>query len=219
MSTQDCVHIHTGYPQPHKSCANRHEGRPLGPGEGTGVIPRLVPDTQLELFPGAVLYLSQAHAAEALGISTRHIQYWEKEGLLHPEYPHEGRSRRYTQKDLVELAFVKAMVLDQGYSVPALKEKLQGLPAPYYYDARDVFWDMRVQGWRSRAMLAGDALAALQERLAPALADLLRRLEGSPDKAAASVLGLVRDGLAGRLSEPKRRPARRKPRPAPALEG
>lgn len=182
------------------------------------MIPRLVPDTQLELFPGAVLYLSQAHAAEALGVSTRVIQYWESEGLLHPEYPQEGRSRRYTQRDLVEMAFIKTMVVDQGYTVPALKEKLRHLPAPYYYDGRDVFWDLRSGSWKSRAMVAAEQVTEHQERLVPAVAELLRRSAATPaERVAAGLLGVVRDGLAGRLPEARRAPrSPRKPRARPA---
>lgn len=224
MSTLECIHIHTGYPQLHRSCANRHGGRRRSDAEERGVIPRILPDTQLELFPGAILYVSQADAAQALGISTRMIQYWETQGLLHPEQPQEGRSRRYTSRDLVEMAFIKAMVVDQGYTVPALKEKLEGLPAPYYYDAQDLFWDMRSRAWKSRTMLASEQVAQQGERLVPALAALLERLSGTdPERMATGVLGLVRDGLAGKLPEPRRRgagkpAARRRPRPAPILD-
>lgn len=169
------------------------------------VIPRLLPDLQLELFPRAVLYLSQSDAAEALGVTTRVIQYWESQGLLHPEHPQEGRSRRYTRQDLVEMAFIQTMLSDQGYTVPALKEKLQHLDAPYYYDGKDLFWDVRSRSWKSRAMLAAEQVGEQQERLLPAVVDFLERgPEAPPERRATSLLGLVRDGLAGRLPRPRK---------------
>ena len=205
----------------HKSCAYVDKGRGRPRGEGLQVIPRVLPDTQLELFPGAILYLSQTDAAQALGVSTRMIQYWESQGLLHPEHPQEGRSRRYTSRDLVEMAFVKTMVEDLGFTVPALKEKLQHLPAPYYYDGRDLFWDMRSGSWKSRAMLAAEQVAEQQLRLAPALAEWLARTGGgTEEQTAMALLGLVRDGLAGKLPEVRRKTRTRRPRsrPAPILE-
>jgi DNA-binding transcriptional MerR regulator len=188
-----------------------------------GVIPRVRPDAQLELFEGMVLYLSQADAAKALEVSTRMIQYWESQGLLHPEYPQEGRSRRYTRLDLVEMAFIKAMVEDQGFSVPSLREKLRNLPAPYYYDPVDLFWDLRSQSWKSRSMLAVEQLNAVQSRLAPAMADLLEQMEESgSDGKSAGLLGLIRDGLSGRLPEPRTQTRTRKrrvrSRPSPLLQ-
>lgn len=184
-----------------------------------GVIPRVRPDAQLELFDGMVLYLSQADAARALEVSTRVIQYWESQGLLHPEYPHEGRSRRYTRSDLVEMAFIKGMIEEQGFSVPSLREKLKGLPAPYYYDPSDLFWDLRSRSWKSRSMLAADQLSAVQLRLVPAMADYLDRMESSgADERALGLLGLIREGLSGRLPEAQRqgRPRKRRPRSRPS---
>ena len=221
VSTVSRVNMHTGYAHIHKTCANVDKGRGPRLGEGTGVIPRLLPDTQLELFPGTVLYLSQADAAEALGVSTRVIQYWETQGLLHPEYPQEGRSRRYTSRDLVEMACIKALVIDQGFTVPALKEKLRHLPAPYYYDGRDLFWDLRSGSWKSRAMLAAEQVAEKQASLAPAVAEMLRRTAGGGvEGTALGLLGLLRDGLAGRLPEVRKAPRARSRarRSAPVLE-
>jgi DNA-binding transcriptional MerR regulator len=176
------------------------------------VIPRLLPDAQLPLFEGAVLYMSQADAAAALGITTRMIQYWESQGLLHPEQPQEGRSRRYTPRDLVELAFIKAMLVDQGYTVPALKEKLASLPAPYYYDPQDLFWDLRDRRWKTRSQIAVEHLTQAAPQLEPALAHVLQTLAErgqEPASMARAILALVREALAGKLPA---RPSRRRKR-------
>ena len=89
------------------------------------MIRRIPQKKQLDLFEGAVLYLSQSDAARHFGVTTRMIQYWEAQGLLNPELEAEGRSRKYTNFDLVELKFIKTMVVDCGFSVPSLKEKTQ----------------------------------------------------------------------------------------------
>jgi len=222
-----CPHPHrlSTYTQSLCVCGQwrRRREQDLGLTNLRGVIPRVRPDAQLELFEGMVLYLSQADAAKALEVSTRMIQYWESQGLLHPEYPQEGRSRRYTRLDLVEMAFIKAMVEDQGFSVPSLREKLRNLPAPYYYDPVDLFWDLRSQSWKSRSMLAVEQLNAVQSRLAPAMADLLEQMEESgSDGKSAGLLGLIRDGLSGRLPEPRTQTRTRKrrvrSRPSPLLQ-
>lgn len=174
------------------------------------MLKRLPQDRQLDLFDGAVLYLSQADAARALGITTRMIQYWESQGLLNPELPSEGRSRKYTTYDLVELRFVKGMVVDQGYSVPALKEKLEALQPPYYYDPQDAFWDLRDGRWKSRGELASERLGEVRQELLPlAVAALERLLPGELERAARSLLDLVRGGLEGRAPKVSGRKRRR----------
>jgi DNA-binding transcriptional MerR regulator len=222
-----CPHPHklSTYTQSLCICGQKKSRREhdLGLTKHQSVIPRVRPDAQLELFEGMVLYLSQADAAKVLEVSTRMIQYWESQGLLHPEYPQEGRSRRYTRLDLVEMAFIKAMVEDQGFSVPSLREKLRNLPAPYYYDPVDLFWDMRSQSWKSRSMLAVEHFNSVQSRLAPAMAELLEKMkELGPDGKSASLLSLIRDGLSGKLPEPRGKARTRKrrvrPRPSPLLQ-
>ena len=133
------------------------------------------------------------------------IQYWEQQGLLNPELPVEGRSRKYTNFDLVEMRFIKTLVVDQGYTVPSLKEKLAVLQAPYYYDPEDAFWDLRDQQWKSRTAFAVEQLAEvrseLEDKTAKALATLL---PGEPDDVAKSVLNLVREYLEGRAGKKAR---------------
>jgi len=170
-------------------------------------IRRLSQETQLDLFEKAMLYVSQADAAAALGLKVRQIQYWEAQGLLHPELPAEGRNRKYTRRDLVELRFIKTLVEDCGYSVPSLREKLNLLQAPYDYDPAEIFWDQRDGRWKSRGMLAVEVFNALRDRLEPLAAEALERLlPGDPRRAATALLDLVREGLEGRLeTRPKRR--------------
>ncbi len=114
-----------------------------------------------------MLYVSQADAAKLFGITTRMIQYWETQGLLNPELPIEGRSRKYTNFDLVEMRFIKTMVVDHGYTVPSLREKLSSLQAPYYYDPEDAFYDLRDNTWKSRSIFAAEKLALVRSELEP----------------------------------------------------
>lgn len=169
------------------------------------MLRRIPQKRQLDLFEGAVLYLSQADAARVFGVTTRMIQYWEAQGLLNPELPAEGRSRKYTNFDLVELRFIKTLVVDQGYTVPSLKEKLVSLKAPFYYDPEDAFWDLRDGSWKSRANFAVEQLAGVRVELEPAAGEALESLlPGEPRQIAKTLLDLVREFLEGRVGPKKR---------------
>lgn len=134
------------------------------------------------------------------------IQYWETQGLLNPELPIEGRSRKYTNFDLVEMKFIKTLVVDQGYTVPALKEKLEALQAPYYYDPEDAFWDLRDGAWKSRAAFAVEQLAEIRKELEPAAAKALETLQpGEPDDVVRNLFNMVREYLEGRAGKRKGR--------------
>ncbi len=163
------------------------------------MLRRLPQKRQLDLFEGAVLYLSQADAARVFGVTTRMIQYWEAQGLLNPELPAEGRSRKYTNFDLVELRFIKTLVVDQGYTVPSLKEKLATLKSPFYYDPEDAFWDLKDGSWKSRSNFAVEQLARVRAELEPAAGEALESLlPGEPRQIARTMLDLVREFLEGR---------------------
>lgn len=167
--------------------------------EKTMVIPRALPDEQMELFSGTPLYMTQSDVATFLNISVRVIQYWENQELLHPELNHKGRIRRYTKRDLAEIIFIKTMVEDHGYSVPWLKEKLAKLKAPYYYDAKALFWDAEDEEWKTRQGIAIDAVNAVKEPFALFMKQVLENVPGNNDKkAAAALLGLVRDLIRGK---------------------
>lgn len=170
------------------------------------MIRRIPQERQLDLFEGAVLYVSQSDAARLFKITTRMIQYWETQGLLNPELPVEGRSRKYTNFDLVEMKFIKTLVVDQGYSVPSLKEKLESLQAPYYYDPEDAFWDLRDNQWKSRAAFALEQLAEVREDLEHTTAKALSTLlPGEPEVIAPSILNLVREYLEGKAGKKNRK--------------
>lgn len=176
------------------------------------MLKRLPQENQLELFGGATLYLSQGDAAKALGITTRMIQYWHSHELLNPELPQEGRSRRYTSFDLVELRFIKGLVVDQGFTIPSLKEKLEELQAPYYYDPEDAFWDLKDQCWKSRSDLGCEHFQNLREELEPTTAQALEALlPGDPERAAGAVLDMIRLVLLGKKPKrPRKRGAKKK---------
>lgn len=170
------------------------------------MLRRIPQKRQLDLFEGAVLYVSQSDAARLFGITTRMIQYWENQGLLNPELPIEGRSRKYTNFDLVEMKFIKTLVVDQGYTVPSLKEKLEKLQAPYYYDPEDAFWDLRDQAWKSRSAFAAEQLAEVRKELEPMAARALESLlPGEPEDVVKSLFNMVREYLEGKAGKKKGR--------------
>lgn len=170
------------------------------------MLRRIPQDQQLEFFQQAPLYLSQADAAQLLGVTRRMVQYWESVGLLHPELPAQGRNRRYTPRDLVELRFIKSLVVDQGFQVTALVDKLRALEAPYDYDPTEVFWDPRDQSWKSRSQLAGEQLQTLRPQLDQRAADALQQLDPfEAETASRFLLDFLRDHLLGRSPRGRRR--------------
>ncbi len=169
------------------------------------MLRRIPQKRQLDLFEGAVLYLSQADAARLFGVTTRMIQYWESQGLLNPELPVEGRSRKYTNFDLVELRFIKTLVVDQGFTIPSLKDKLESLHAPYYYDPDNAFWDTRDKAWKSRSELVLEQFGAVRDELQASTAQALEQLlPGEPEQIAKTLLDLVRETLDGKAPTKKR---------------
>ncbi len=129
---------------------------------------------QLPLFKEDIFYISQSDAAKHLGITTRMINYWESQELLHPEFlKTDGKARKYTPLDLLELLFIKQMVVDNGYTIPSLKEKLKSLEPPYYYKAEDLFWDLKTSAWKTRAMLGYEALKGSEQFISEELVVIL----------------------------------------------
>lgn len=136
------------------------------------------------------------------------IQYWESQGLLHPELPAEGRHRRYTKRDLVEMRFIKALLVDQGYTVPALKEKLGSLQTPYDYDPAEVYWDPTRKVWTTPKQMAAETFEGLRPALDHHLQEALKGLRKmTPETATAAFLEMLQDVLLGqmRMKKPPRR--------------
>lgn len=189
------------------------------------MIKRVLPESQTDLFDKPVLYLSQADVADFLGVTVRMIQYWEMQGLLHPEQPQNGRQRRYTKNDLVELSFIKSMLVEHGYTVPSLKEKLAFLQAPYYYNASEIYWDIAQKCWLSGADIACKELSEKKELLSSVLANTIA--ESVPDelvgKLALGLLRTVENCLKGKTIktkklQTKKRRSRRQVTPAPLFQ-
>ena len=192
------------------------------------MIKRVLPEQQIDLFDKPVLYLSQADVADYLGVTVRMIQYWESNGLLHPERPQSGRQRRYTKNDVVEMQFIKAMIVDQGYTIPALKEKLTSLQPPYYYDAAEMHWDITEKAWKTNADLAVREINAKKKLLTEVLTNAILDVgtDIGEQKLALAMLRAVDSGLKGRISKAKRsansakkRQRRKKTPPEPLFGG
>ncbi|MHC9540727.1 MAG: MerR family transcriptional regulator [Vulcanimicrobiota bacterium] len=145
---------------------------------------KVITGSQLPLFPDDIFYVSQRDAAIHLNINTRIINYWETQELLHPELarPKGGKGRKYTPNDMVELRFIKGMVIDQGYAIPSLKEKLEKLESPYYYNPEDLFWDLRDKQWKTREGIAQVAVRKSEKKLKEALSHFYEKLELPVDK-------------------------------------
>jgi len=137
---------------------------------------------QLEFFPS--YYMSQQDAARSLSISVRLIQYWESQGLLHPELAQVGRNRRYSPRDVQELQFIKAHLVDFGYSLPVLKTMLAQLEPPYAYDPARLYWHPGRGCWTSDSQTARHVFATRWPELATQLVQAL----ASPHKGAANSL-------------------------------
>ena len=171
------------------------------------MLRRIPQKKQLDLFEGAVLYVTQSDAARLFGVTTRMIQYWETQGLLNPELPIEGRSRKYTNFDLVEMRFIKTLVVDCGFTVPSLREKLATLQSPYYYDPEDAFWDLKAKQWKSRAVFAAEQMAEARDELEPTAVKALEALlPGDTKEVTKNLLNLVRDFLEGRAGKKRLKP-------------
>ncbi len=145
---------------------------------------KVLTGSQLTLFPDDIFYVSQRDAAIHLNINTRIINYWETQELLHPELarPKGGKGRKYTPNDMVELRFIKGMIVDQGYTIPSLKEKLEKLESPYYYNPEDMFWDLHDKQWKTREGIAQTVARKAEKKLKEALGHFYDNLELPEDK-------------------------------------
>ena len=188
------------------------------------MIKRILPEHQIDLFELPVMYLSQADVADYFGLTVRQIQYWEEQGLMHPERPQSGRQRRYTRNDLIEIQFIKVMLTQHGYTVPSLKEKLASLQPPYYYDATTMHWDLEEGAWMSSTDFACAELNKHKKLLIDVLANAMLEADSGIEekKMAQLLLRAVESCLRGKIAKAKkvrRQSAPRKRRaPSPADE-
>jgi DNA-binding transcriptional MerR regulator len=157
---------------------------------------KIVSGSQLPLFPEDLFYVSQKDAALHLDINTRTINYWESQELLHPELVRHkaGKGRKYTPNDMIELKFVKGMVVDQGYTIPSLKEKLEKLESPYYYNAEDLFWDLKDHQWKTREAMAAGVFKRLEKKLHDTFSSLYDRFD-LPMKSKEEFIQALLEGL------------------------
>src|SRR5215212_4639858 len=80
------------------------------------------PDARAE--PGPRLLRIQ-EVAEALGLTTRTIRYYEELGLLEPVARSEGAYRLYDEDDVERLAFIKGLRDDAGFSLAEIGQLLE----------------------------------------------------------------------------------------------
>lgn len=62
-----------------------------------------------------------------IGISSERLRYWEKVGIIQPEYVQCGtrQFRRYSKEDIERGIFIKKLVDEEKYSLEGAKIKLR----------------------------------------------------------------------------------------------
>ncbi len=71
--------------------------------------------------------MSMKIVKEETGLSSRQIRYYDKMGLIFPGRS-EGNQRLFSEQDIARLKKIKAL-LNEGYNISAIKEKLEEKPA------------------------------------------------------------------------------------------
>ena len=74
-------------------------------------------------------YMTVGKAAKKMGVTVRTLQYYDREGLLHPSAESDGGRRLYTDKDLVLLHQIISMK-SLGFSLTDIKGRLNSLKTP-----------------------------------------------------------------------------------------
>lgn len=74
-------------------------------------------------------YMTVGKAAKKMGVTVRTLQYYDREGLLHPSAESDGGRRLYNDKDLVLLHQIISMK-SLGFSLTDIKERLISLKTP-----------------------------------------------------------------------------------------
>jgi DNA-binding transcriptional MerR regulator len=83
---------------------------------GSGTDPHDAPGTEL---------LRIQEVADAVGLTTRSIRYYEEVGLLEPAARSEGAYRLYDPDDVERLQFIKGLRDDAGFSLAEIGQLLE----------------------------------------------------------------------------------------------
>ena len=74
-------------------------------------------------------YMTVGEMAKKTGVTVRTLQYYDREGLLHPSAESEGGRRLYTHKDRVKLHQILSLK-HLGFSLDDIKNRLISLDTP-----------------------------------------------------------------------------------------
>lgn len=74
-------------------------------------------------------WLTIGQLAEKLGTTVRTLQYYDREGLLHPSKQSEGGRRLYSHKDMIKLHQILSLK-SLGFSLSDIKNRLISLDTP-----------------------------------------------------------------------------------------
>jgi len=73
-------------------------------------------------------YYKIGEVANAFGVNTSHIRFWEKEfDILKPKKNKKG-NRLFTQEDLKNLKLIYHLVKEKGYTLDGAKSKMKESP-------------------------------------------------------------------------------------------
>lgn len=74
------------------------------------------------------LYFSIGEVADAVGVNTSVIRYWEKEfGNLRPRRDSRG-DRSYTQDDIRKVKLIQYLLKERGFTIQGAREHLRSEP-------------------------------------------------------------------------------------------
>ena len=88
-------------------------------------------------------------AVKRIGISAERLRYWERAGIVRPEYVECGtrRFRRYSEEDLIKAALVKKLIDRERYTLEGAIRKLKKPSGPFSALKPDKGRDAAA-GWR-----------------------------------------------------------------------
>jgi len=104
-------------------------------------------------------FMTVGEVAKKMGVTVRTLQYYDREGLLHPSAESDGGRRLYTDKDLVLLHQIISMK-SLGFSLTDIKERLISLKTPD--DVANVLTE-QADAIRINIKQLKDSLAAIEQ--------------------------------------------------------